>query len=87
MEPKFEVQLKIRKPVDEVFEGVVNPKKLSGYFTKTASGPLVAGHDGDVVVRRVPRGVPGQGPRGREERAHRPRVGVDGGRLRHHGSR
>ena len=43
MEPRFEVQLKIQKPVDEVFEGVVNPKKLSGYFTRTASGPLVAG--------------------------------------------
>jgi uncharacterized protein YndB with AHSA1/START domain len=43
MEPKFEVQLKIRKPVDEVFEGVVNPTKLSGYFTKTASGRLTEG--------------------------------------------
>lgn len=42
-ELKFEVQLKIRKPPAEVFEAVVNPKKLSGYFTKTASGPLVAG--------------------------------------------
>jgi uncharacterized protein YndB with AHSA1/START domain len=43
MEPKFEVQLKIRKPVAEVFEAVVNPGKLSGYFTRTASGPLVEG--------------------------------------------
>jgi uncharacterized protein YndB with AHSA1/START domain len=43
MEPRFEVQLKIQKPVEEVFEGVVNPKKLSGYFTRTASGPIVAG--------------------------------------------
>ncbi len=43
MEPKFEVQLKIQKPVAEVFEAVVNPKKLSGYFTKTASGPLAEG--------------------------------------------
>ena len=43
MEPRFEVQLKIQKPVREVFEGVVDPKKLSGYFTKTASGPLAAG--------------------------------------------
>lgn len=42
-ELKFEVQLKIRKPPAEVFEAVVNPRKLSGYFTKTASGPLVAG--------------------------------------------
>jgi uncharacterized protein YndB with AHSA1/START domain len=43
MEPKFEVQMKIHKPVDEVFEAVVNPKKLSGYFTKASSGPLEEG--------------------------------------------
>ena len=43
MEPRFEVQLKIQKPVAEVFDGVVNPKKLAGYFVKTTSGPLVAG--------------------------------------------
>jgi uncharacterized protein YndB with AHSA1/START domain len=43
MEPKFEVQLKIQKPVAEVFDGVVNPKKLSGYFVKTATGPLAEG--------------------------------------------
>jgi uncharacterized protein YndB with AHSA1/START domain len=43
MQPKFEVQLKILKPVAEVFEAVVNPKKLTGYFTKTASGPLAEG--------------------------------------------
>jgi uncharacterized protein YndB with AHSA1/START domain len=43
MEPKFQVQLKILKPVAEVFEAVVNPKKLTGYFTKTASGPLTEG--------------------------------------------
>ena len=43
MEPKFEVQLKILKPVHEVFEAVVDPKKLSGYFTKTASGRLAPG--------------------------------------------
>jgi uncharacterized protein YndB with AHSA1/START domain len=43
MPPKFEVQLKIRKPVAEVFEAVVDPKKLSGYFTRTASGRLAPG--------------------------------------------
>jgi uncharacterized protein YndB with AHSA1/START domain len=43
MEPRFEVQLKIQKPVEEVFEGVVDPKTLSRYFTRVASGPLVAG--------------------------------------------
>ena len=26
-QPKFEVQLKIRKPVEEVFEGVVDPEE------------------------------------------------------------
>jgi uncharacterized protein YndB with AHSA1/START domain len=43
MEPKFEVQLKILKPVAEVFEAVVDPGKLSGYFTRTASGRLAEG--------------------------------------------
>ena len=43
MEPRFEVQLKILKPVGEVFEAVVDPARLSGYFTKAASGRLVAG--------------------------------------------
>ncbi|WP_375755645.1 SRPBCC domain-containing protein [Corallococcus exercitus] len=43
MEPKFQVQLKIRKPVAQVFEAVVDPSKLSGYFVKTSSGPLAAG--------------------------------------------
>jgi uncharacterized protein YndB with AHSA1/START domain len=43
MEPRFEVQLKILKPVREVFEAVVDPKKLSGYFTRTASGLLAEG--------------------------------------------
>ena len=46
MEPRFEVQLKILKPVPEVFEAVVDPAKLSGYFTKAASGRLV---EGDTV--------------------------------------
>lgn len=40
MEPKFQVQLKIRKPVAEVFDAVVNPAKLTGYFLQTSSGPL-----------------------------------------------
>lgn len=43
MEPKFQVQLKIRKPVAEVFDAVVNPDKLSGYFLQTSSGPLTEG--------------------------------------------
>ncbi len=51
MQPKFEVQLKIRKPVAEVFEGVVDPGKLSGYFTRTASGRLA---EGATVMWRFP---------------------------------
>ncbi|WP_224248233.1 SRPBCC domain-containing protein [Hyalangium gracile] len=64
MEPKFQVQLKIQKPVAEVFEAVVNPKKLSGYFVQQASAPLVEGTtvkwsfmevpgEFDVIVRQV----------------------------------
>jgi uncharacterized protein YndB with AHSA1/START domain len=43
MEPKFQVQLKICKPVAEVFNSVVDPKKLTGYFIQTSSGPLAEG--------------------------------------------
>jgi uncharacterized protein YndB with AHSA1/START domain len=42
MELKFQVLTKIMKPVEEVFDAVVNPAKLSGYFTKTAT-PMKAG--------------------------------------------
>lgn len=43
MELKFQVQMKIRKPVAEVFAAVVDPGKLAGYFVERASGPLVEG--------------------------------------------
>jgi uncharacterized protein YndB with AHSA1/START domain len=67
MELKFQVQLKIQKPVPEVFDGVANPKKLSGYFVQKASGPLVEGatvkwkfpefpDEFDIVVREVVKG-------------------------------
>ena len=41
----FSVSGRIGKPVAEVFDAVVNPKKLSGYFTTLGgtSAPLVAG--------------------------------------------
>ena len=66
MEPKFQVQLKIRKPAAEVFDAVVRPEKLSGYFVQAASGPLAEGatvkwqfaevpEANDVVVREVVR--------------------------------
>ena len=44
MELKFEVQIKIQKPINEVFDAVYSPDKLSGYFTNGgASAPLEAG--------------------------------------------
>lgn len=41
----FRVSARISKPVAEVFDAVVSPKKLSGYFTtiRGASAPLVPG--------------------------------------------
>lgn len=64
MDLKFQVQLKIQRPVAEVFDGVVNPATLSGYFVQKASGPLREGTtvqwtfaevpgEHDVVVRQV----------------------------------
>ena len=44
MELKFQVQTKIQKPIDQVFDAVYDPKKLSGYFTNGgASAPLDKG--------------------------------------------
>ncbi|MEO6394156.1 MAG: SRPBCC domain-containing protein [Pyrinomonadaceae bacterium] len=44
MELKFKVQTGIQKPVNEVFDAVYNPTKLSGYFTTGgASAPLDPG--------------------------------------------
>ncbi len=44
MELKFSVQAKIKNPVEEVFDAVYNPKKLSKYFTTGgANGPLDEG--------------------------------------------
>lgn len=43
MEPKFQVSLKIRKPVAEVFEAVVDPTSLSNFFVSRASGRLAQG--------------------------------------------
>lgn len=44
MNLKFRVQAKIKKPVEEVYDAVYNPKKLSRYFTTGgASGPLDEG--------------------------------------------
>jgi len=44
MEPiRFIVHLSILKPVAEVFNAVIQPEKLSGYFTATASAPMKEG--------------------------------------------
>lgn len=44
MDIKFQVQTKIQKPVEQVFDAVQNPDKLSGYFTNGgASAALVEG--------------------------------------------
>jgi uncharacterized protein YndB with AHSA1/START domain len=44
MELKFQVQTRIQKPVEEVYDAVHNPEKLRGYFTNGgASGPLNEG--------------------------------------------
>ena len=41
MDLTFTVQAKIKKPIEEVFDAIYNPKKLSKYFTTGgASGPL-----------------------------------------------
>ncbi len=44
MELKFEVSGRINHPIEEVFEAVVNPDQLSGYFTTGgASGRIETG--------------------------------------------
>ncbi len=41
MKPEFTLKSRIARPVAEVFQAVVDPKKLTRYFAVTASGPLV----------------------------------------------
>jgi uncharacterized protein YndB with AHSA1/START domain len=44
MELKFRIQTKIQKPIEEVFDAVYNPNKITQYFaTESASGPLDEG--------------------------------------------
>jgi uncharacterized protein YndB with AHSA1/START domain len=67
LEPKVKVQLKIRRPVADVFDAVVDGEKLSGYFLESSSGPMQTGatvrwrfaevpEAFDVSVREVVRG-------------------------------
>lgn len=37
--------IQIQKPVDEVFEGIVNPEKMTNYFISESSGRMEAGED------------------------------------------
>jgi uncharacterized protein YndB with AHSA1/START domain len=64
MNPNFQVSLKIRKPLAEVYDAVVNPTKLTGYFVQSSTGPLAEGttvkwsfaeapEPFDVIVREV----------------------------------
>ena len=47
---KFQVQIKIQKSLEDVFDAVHDPEKLSGYFTNGgASAPL---HEGTTVEWR-----------------------------------
>lgn len=41
--PAFSVSTHVPRPVEEVFDHIVEPGLLSSYFTSEASGPLVAG--------------------------------------------
>jgi uncharacterized protein YndB with AHSA1/START domain len=61
MELKFEVHTKIKKPVNEVFDAVYNPKKLSGYFTTGgASAPLDEGTEVKWEFKDYPGAFPVQ---------------------------
>jgi uncharacterized protein YndB with AHSA1/START domain len=43
MNIKADVKDRILKPIAEVFDAIVNPDKISGYFISSASGPLKLG--------------------------------------------
>lgn len=59
MDLKFRIQTKIQKPIDEVFDAVYNPKKITQYFaTESASAPL---DEGTKVIWRFA-DYPGDAP-------------------------
>jgi uncharacterized protein YndB with AHSA1/START domain len=47
MDLKFQVQMKIQKPVEEVFDAVHDPEKLTGYFTNGGASAVL--HEGTTV--------------------------------------
>lgn len=44
-QPIVKVQLSVLKPVAEVFDAIIDPHKLSAYFTETASDKMLAGKE------------------------------------------
>lgn len=58
MEPRFEVQLKIQRPVHDVFEAVADPTQLSRYFTQESKGRLAEGATVMWSFAEVPGEVP-----------------------------
>jgi uncharacterized protein YndB with AHSA1/START domain len=62
MKLQFSVQTRINKPLADVFDAVINPKTITGYFCEKADGPLVEGktvrwtwskHEVDVQVKQI----------------------------------
>lgn len=62
MKLKFTVNTKINKPVAEVFDAIINPKKITGYFCEKTDAPLVEGqtvlwswgqHHAQVQVKQI----------------------------------
>lgn len=50
MELKFRIHTKIQKPVEQVFDAIYNPNKITQYFaTESASAPL---NEGTTVIWR-----------------------------------
>jgi len=43
MDVQLTIRQRIKRPVAEVFDAIVDPVKLSSYFVTSAGGPLVAG--------------------------------------------
>lgn len=40
---EFSIEQRLERPIEDVFEAITDPVKLSAYFTSTASGPLQPG--------------------------------------------
>jgi len=58
MQPAFDVQIKIQKPLATVFEAVVDPKQLSRYFVQEASARPTSGSTVHWRFAEVPGAFP-----------------------------